>query len=89
MFSIAQRLVLRSVTHKEPASPSFGGFAEYVVDFFEGAVGGLGVEEVDDWEDEGVSGEVGVSVWWAVVGMGELDRGSVKNWAGRGRCSER
>jgi hypothetical protein len=32
-----------------------GCLAEDAVHFFEGAVGGLGVEEVDDREDEGVA----------------------------------
>ena len=36
------------------------GFAENRVHFFEGTVGGFGVEEVDDGEDEGVAGK-GVS----------------------------
>lgn len=55
VFPISQRLVLSCADDVEPAPPSFGRFAEDVVDFFERAVGGLGVEEVDYGEDEGVS----------------------------------
>ena len=50
----------------KPVSVCRGRFAEDGVHFFEGAVGGFGVEEVDDGEDEGVDygeDDVGFISW--------------------------
>jgi len=52
VLSIAQRLILGCINDAEPAPPATLCFAEYDVDFFEGAVSGFGVEEVNDWEDK-------------------------------------
>jgi hypothetical protein len=58
MLSIAQRLVRGGLHNAEPTTPSSLCFAENDIDLFEGTVGGFGVEEVDDWENEGVAEEV-------------------------------
>jgi len=55
MLSIAKRLVLGGLDNAEPATPAPLGFLEYVVDFFERAVGGFGVAEVDYGDDECVA----------------------------------
>jgi hypothetical protein len=56
MLSIAKRLVLGGLDNAEPATPAALGLLEYVVDFFQGAVGGLRVAEVDYGNDECVAG---------------------------------
>ena len=56
MLSIAKRLLLGGLDNAEPATPAALGLLEYVVDFFQGAVGGLGVAEVDYGNDECVAG---------------------------------
>lgn len=48
-------------------------FAKNGIHFFEGAIGGFGVEEVDDWEDECVSvGEMVISM----EGDGGIEEGT-------------
>lgn len=63
VLTVPQRLVLRRVDYVEPAVC----LAEYVVDFFQGAVCCFRVEEVDYGEDEGVSRvEVLVGFLWVL-----------------------
>ena len=56
LLTIPSRLIARDFDKGEVGA----AFAEDGVHFFQGAVGGFGVEEVDDGEDEGVA--VGVRV---------------------------
>ena len=45
---------MSDLNNVEPGFPTAGRLAEYDINFFEGAVGGLRVDEVDDGEDEGI-----------------------------------
>lgn len=51
LFAISSRLIARDSHEGEVGA----AFAEDGVHLFEGAVGGLRVEEIDDGEDEGVT----------------------------------
>jgi hypothetical protein len=55
VLSITLRLVLGCLNDAEPAAPAALCFAEDDIDLFEGAVGGFGVAEVDNWKDECVA----------------------------------
>ena len=55
VFSISARLDLCLFDDGKPALPA-GRFLEDDVHFFERAVGGFGVDEVDNGDDEGVAG---------------------------------
>jgi len=56
VLTVAVRLVAGNGDHVEDA----GGFVEDAVHLLEGPVGGLGIEEVDDGEDECVAGGLSV-----------------------------
>ena len=66
VLAVAARLVVRDLDDGEPARGTVC-FAEDGVHFFEGAVGGFGVEEVGYGNDEGITTGrdfVLVSVMW-------------------------
>lgn len=61
MLPISARLNVGSIDDCEPALQA-RGLPEDDVHFFERAVGGFGIEKVDNGEDEGVAGD-GESQW--------------------------
>ena len=67
LFAVASRLVAGDCDDGEVGV----AFAEDAVHFFQGAVGGFGVEDVDDGEDEGVA--VGGLVSLSGSGLGEIE----------------